>query len=470
MPDQMDRPRAPHVVVIGGGIAGLSAAHAIRTDAPGAHITLLEAADRLGGKILTVPFAGHDLDVGADAFLARVPEARDLAREVGLGDELVSPAATRAHVWARGRLRPLPAGTVYGVPAGIGPLLRTQVVPMRTALRAYADRLLPGKPLVDDVAIGDYVGRRLGKGVVAGLVDPMVGGIYAGRTESLGLLSAVPQLGEIAREHRSLLRGVRKGRAQTDLASPVFHSVPGGLGRLVDAVVTSLGDTDIRLGVRAAALERLGPAAWRVTLAGGTAIIADAVVLACPAPSAARLLRTVVPKAAAELETVEYASVGVVALAYPRRSLAGPAGSSGFLVPDREQRLVKGCTFSFAKWAHLRGGDALVVRASVGKHGDAEALSLDDDELVARAHAELKEAFTVRADPVDSLVTRWLDALPQYAVGHAARVAAINAALDPHTGLSLAGAAYQGVGIPACIRTGQTAGARVVSHLARRLR
>ncbi len=471
----MAAPRGPHVVVVGAGISGLAAALALRRGGPaGLRITVLEASPGLGGKLRTSEVAGVPVDEGAEAFLARRPEATLLAGSVELADELVSPVTTAASVWTRGRLRPLPTGTLLGVPTDVAAVARSGVLTRRGAARLPLDRLLPGRPVPGDVAVGRYVGNRLGREVVDRLVDPLLGGVYAGRADLLSLDATIPALTAVARRGGSLLRGARAagGPAAPALAGPVFSTLPGGLGRLANAVATASGAA-VRLDTTVRELTR-GPAGeWVITLGatgatGATGaperLRADAVVLAVPAAPAARLLGPVIPAAAAELAANDYASVAIVTLAYA--GVPAPRGS-GFLVPAIDGRLTKAATFATAKWAHLAvaAPGLAIVRCSVGRYGDAADLQRDDAELVTTVAAELREAVGLAARPVESRVTRWGGALPQYAVGHLDRVARIRSAVDAERGLAVCGAAYDGVGIPACIGSAQRAAREILRWL-----
>lgn len=453
----------PHVVVLGAGVSGLAAAHALRRDlGPGARLTVIEARHRVGGVLRTEEFGGQRFDLGAEAFLARVPEGARLCTAVGLGDDLMEPATSAASVVVRGRLRRLPARTLLGVPTAVGPVARTRVLSPRGLVRMAVEPWLPGAAPTDDVAVGALVRRRLGRQVSDRLVDPLLGGVYAGRADDLSLAATMPALMAAVPDQRSLRRAARAALDASPAAGPVFRTVRGGLGRLADSLAQRLDGADVRLGLRAALVERVG-SGWRVTLAGGRAVIGDAVVVALPPQPTATVLRFAAPAAAAELDTIATASVGIVSLAYPRSALRRPPGS-GFLVPSSEGRLITACTWSSAKWAHL-SGDLHLVRASVGRAGETDDLGRDDDDLVAAVHADLAALLGLKSAPVESRVTRWTDALPQYAVGHVGRVARIDAAVARLAGLEVAGASYAGVGVPACIRSGEAAAARVVAHL-----
>ncbi|MGW9370038.1 protoporphyrinogen oxidase [Streptomyces xanthophaeus] len=456
--DRPDHTGAPgHVVVIGGGIAGLAAAHRLLAD--GVRVTLIEAGPRLGGKLHAGELAGAPVDLGAESVLARRPEAVDLARSVGLGEALQPPATATAHLWTRGALRPMPRGHVMGVPGDLGPLAASGVLSAEGLARIEAERELAPTEIGEDVAVGEYVAARLGREVVDRLVEPLLGGVYAGNAYRISMRAAVPQLFEAARTHRSLGEGVRelqrRAAAQPAAAGPVFAGIDGGIGRLPAAVAEACRRAGARILTGTPVREVLRTAeGWRVVTATGT-VDADGVILATPAGPAAQLLDRLVPAAAAELRGVEYASMALVTMAF-RRSDLPPAitegGASGFLVPPVDGRTIKASTFSSNKWAWAGADPELfLLRTSVGRHGDESELKREDGELVAVSLADLGEAVGLAARPVASTVTRWDGGLPQYPVGHLDRVARIRAAVAALPGLAVCGALYDGVGIPACI-------------------
>ncbi|RJL34208.1 protoporphyrinogen oxidase [Bailinhaonella thermotolerans] len=459
-----------HVVVVGGGIAGLAAAWYLGRDGGGrVRVSVLDGAPRVGGKLSVSEVAGVPVDEGAESMLARRPEGRDLARAAGLGDRLRDPGTLAAGVWSRGELRPMPEGSVMGVPADLAALARSGVLSPAGLARVPLDRVLPATPVTSDVPVAAYIRARLGPEVVERLVEPMLGGVYAGRAEDLSLDATMPRLAAAARTHRSLLEAAQEIRDETPRdAGPVFTALDGGMGTLPPAVA-ALSGADVRTGAMVRELRRT-PTGWRLTV-GPTrspeVVEADAVILAVPAAPASRLLAEDVPGAAAELARIEYSSMAIVTLAYPRAAFPGTLDRSGYLVPPVERRTVKAVTFTTAKWPHLReyDRDLVVVRCSIGRLGEERALQRDDAELVAAAMAELAETSGVRGLPRGTRVTRWGGALPQYAVGHLDRVARIRAAVAAQPGLAVCGAAYDGVGIPACVATARTAAGRVLDHL-----
>jgi oxygen-dependent protoporphyrinogen oxidase len=449
--------------VVGGGITGLAAARA-GLDA-GFAVTLLEAGPGYGGKLALGHVAGSAVDLGAESILARRPEGVRLAREVGLGEDVVHPATTAAGIWSRGELHPLPAGQLMGVPGDLRALGASGVLGSRGLARVQADRVMPKTPVAEDVSVGEYVARRLGREVVDRLVEPLLGGVYAGHADKLSLRATVPLLAPLAAAGTPLTTGVRellaKGAAATaagEPPKPVFAGIRGGVGRLPGAVAAEVAGRGAELRTEAAvsALRRTAQG-WRAELADGGFLDAERVVLAVPAFVARTLLAELAPSAAAELFEIEYASMAITTFAFHRSALAAVPPGSGFLVPPVDGRSIKAATFSSVKWPWLAhsAGELVLLRTSLGRHGEDEILQRDDEDLAKAALADLAEAVGLTAAPVDRHVQRWTEALPQYAVGHLDRVARIRAALPD--GLSVAGAAYDGVGIPACIASAEAA-------------
>ncbi|WP_438310868.1 protoporphyrinogen oxidase [Streptomyces sp. HUAS TT3] len=464
-------PGARHAVVIGGGIAGLAAAH--RLLGAGVGVTLLEAGPRLGGKLYAGELAGAPVDLGAESVLARRPEALELARAVGLGGALQPPATTTAHLWTRGALRPMPRGHVMGVPGDLAPLAASGVLSAEGLARIEAERDLPPAEIGDDVAVGAYVAARLGREVVDRLVEPLLGGVYAGDAYRLSMRAAVPQLFEAARAHASLaeaVRDVQRRAAEQPLQTgPVFSGIAGGIGRLPQAVADACRAAGARISTDTPVRGlRRTPGGWQVVTDTGT-VAADAVVLAVPAEPAARLLDGLAPAAAAELRTVEYASMALVTLAFRRSDLPAAVSdgrASGFLVPPVDGRTIKASTFSSSKWSWAGADpDLFLLRTSVGRYGDEADLGREDSELVDVSLRDLGGAVGLAARPVASAVTRWDGGLPQYPVGHLSRVERIRAAVAALPGLAVCGALYDGVGIPACIASAGKAADVVIATL-----
>ena len=458
-------PRVPQVVIVGGGISGLATAHYIHTHlGERVQLTLVEAGPRLGGKVANQQFSGHLVDTGPDALLVRVPAMAALLEDLGLAGQLVAPASLGAHVWSRGQLRRLPTGTLFGVPDRLMPLLRSHLMSPAGVARAALDLVLPRRRAVSaDPSIADLVAPRLGSQVFDRLVEPLLGGVHAGRAAELSAHSTVPEIEALARKNRSLYLGLNAMRRDAPPATgaPVLVTVTGGLGHLVEALVARLAGDDVRLNSPACLVERVATG-YRVNLADGQSITADALVLATPAFVTAQLLADLSPHVAAVLTQIPYVDVATIWLAYPRSCVGRVMDGTGFLVPPEEGKLLVGCTWSSTKWPHLADDSLVLIRCMVGRRGDHRWLSLDDDNLVRLVHEELVEAMGMASGPVDQSIQRWPQAMPQYLVGHQHRLDALGAAARHLPGLHLTGAAFRGVGIASCVADAKRTAQNVV--------
>ncbi|MBW0104340.1 protoporphyrinogen oxidase [Pseudonocardia sp. KRD291] len=471
--------RAPHVAVVGGGVSGLAAAHRLRTLlGPSARITVLEQRDRLGGVLRTVDLAGVAFDVGAEAFLARRPEVPALLDELGLAQLRVHPGAATATIRAGGRTVAMPAGTLLGVPTS-----RARLDDVLSGAGLDAVRAEPGRALRwergSDVALGALLRERFGDEVADRVADPLLGGVYAGRVDTLGLRATVPALAAALDAGADSLTAAATagadatpspGRARTvPPAGPVFGAVRGGYRVLLSALADASA-AQIRLGTTVRSLEHR-PGGWRVVLGPvpePEVLDVDAVVLAVPAPALRRLLDPVVPAGGSAAAGVELASSVVVALAYRAVDVAAMPSTSGCLIAADEPLSVKGVTHSSTKWGHLAPDatdDLVRLRVSMGRFGEASTLQVDDEELVRRARADLRVLDGIDADPVAVHVQRWGGGLPQYGVGHLDRVAALESAVAGVAGLAVAGSALHGVGVPACVGTARAAAEQIVAGL-----
>lgn len=449
--------------VVGGGITGLAAAHALLTTAPGAHVTVFEADDRVGGKVRTSPFAGlAAVDEAADAFLARLPWATGLAHAVGLADELVAPSAPGAAMWWEG-LHRIPDGLLLGLPTDLGRLARTQLLTRRGRARAALEPLLP-RTSIDHDSLGRFVRRRFGDEVHERLVDPLVGSIYAADTDRFSL-RAVPQIADLAATTRSVLLGARR-RPTAPTATPVFLTPRRGVGALVDAVAAAVAAAGgvVRTAAQVVALAPAGTS-WRMTLrtaAGDHDEVVDGIVLACPASTTATLLReTVSVDPVAALSGITTADVAIVTIAVDAATWPGRLrGLSGYLVPKARQRHVTAVSFGSQKWSQWDNGVDVVLRISLG-HDGHRVLHMSDDELITAALDEVGRHLDHTLAPSHVRLTRWPGAFPQYRPHHADRIAEAERSLP--SGLALAGASFHGIGIPACVRSAQRAAAVLVT-------
>jgi protoporphyrinogen/coproporphyrinogen III oxidase len=454
------------IAIVGGGIAGLAAAYFLRDQAA---VTVLESSPRLGGKLAVGEVAGLSVDSGAEALLARRPEGIDLITELGLADQLRQPGTTSARIWTRGEFRSMPKRQFMGVPGDLDELERTRIISPAGLARAREE--LEPAPRTGDVSVARYVGDRLGAEIVDRLVEPLLGGVYAGRADQLSFDATLPVLAKASRDEPSLITSViniaKASSTQPEPgrpAPPVFTTLEAGLGTLPLALAQASRAT-VKTKATVSELART-PAGWRLTIGPTIApqyLDADAVILALPARPASRLISPTDAATAAALAEIEYASMAIVTLAYPGTAFPAPLTGSGYLVPAVDGRAVKAATFSTVKWPHLHTSDLQVVRCSVGRIGEEAVLQRDDADLVALAAADFAAATGVTGAPVDSLVTRWGGGLPQYAVGHLDRVAAIRAGIAGLGGLAVCGAAYDGIGVPACIASARLAADQVVA-------
>jgi oxygen-dependent protoporphyrinogen oxidase len=445
------------VAVVGGGIAGLSAASQLASQ--GVEVVVLEASSQVGGKLRLGDVGGVQVDLGAESMLARRPEGVALAESAGLGEKIVHPATAESMLWNRDRLIPLPK-TFMGVPGDVKVL--DEVLSRAGQMRASVESRLPETELLgNDVSIGFLVEERLGREVVDRLVEPLLGGVYAGHSREISARAAVPQLLNLLAQEGSLTKAAAVALSRPS-TGPVFAGLAGGIGQLPLALAAELSvETDADVSSLSHTTD-----GWRLTV-GERAIDADAVVLATPAFATARLVRDVSPVAAHELGRIEYASMAIVTLAFAMRDFP-PVSGSGFLVPAVDGHDVKAATFSHRKWQWVAdAGEAeglVVMRCSLGRHRD-DALDRTDAELVEMALLDLGKAIGLSARPVDAHVQRWVEGLPQYAVGHVDRVGLIRSEIAMQPGLAVCGAAYDGVGIPACSASATEAVAQVLAHL-----
>jgi oxygen-dependent protoporphyrinogen oxidase len=478
----------PHVVIVGGGIAGLAAAHRLANAALDVHITLIERVPRLGGKILTEHVDGFIIEGGPDSFLAVKPRGVGLARELGLEARLIDaiPENRRSFVLYGGRLHDLPEGLTGLVPTKLGPLARSSLLSPLGKARLALDYALPPRREDDDETLAAFIERRLGREAYDRLVEPLMAGIYAGDGRQLSLAATFPQLRRAELDHGSLIKGVLAGRRGT--ASPLSRAPaehpkevgPGGRGNspfltldqglavFVDTLVHRLSAAGVSFlpDCTVTALRRIGDAHYELTTADGQHRIADAVILATPAGPTADLLSRMAPTAARALRDIPYVSTAIVSLAYRTEVISRGLRGYGYVIPRVEKRRALACTWVSSKWPERTPDGYALLRIFIGRAGDPPVLDQSDDSLIAIARDELRDTLGVAAAPALTRVFRWPDGMPQYTLGHLDRVAAVERELAGLPGLFVAGHAYRGVGIPDCIASGETAAEAVLAGLA----
>lgn len=452
------------VVVVGAGVAGLAAAHRLHELASERRgtikVTVCDAAWRPGGTVASERTDGFVIEHGADSFLTEKPWAMALCTRLGITGELIGTREGERRTWVvhRSRLHPLPDGFLMLGPTAVLPVLRSELFSWPGKLRMGLDLVLP-RGSGGDESLGSFVRRRLGREALERVADPLVGGIYTADPERLSLAATMPRFLELERRHRSIILGLRERAAEAAGTAGarygLFASHARGMGALIDALAERLPRQSLRLG---APVEALGHVAegWRVQ-AGGETLEADAIVVAVPAWMAARLLEPLDARLGAELRAIDYASTATVSLAFPAAAVAGRLPGFGFVVPAIEGRPLIACTFSSRKYAGRAPDDHELLRAYVGGARRPEMAEMPDAPLVATVRDELRLLLGITAEPTLVRVHRHARAMPQYAVGHLDRVADIERRVATVPGLAVAGAAYRGVGIPDCVRSGEAA-------------
>ncbi len=467
------------LIIIGGGIAGLSAAYYAARTNPQLQITLLEASDRWGGKITTdrVPYDGSDFIVegGPDTFLATKPWGVALCKELGLAGRLhgTNPHQKNTYVLHRNRLQPLPDGLAMMIPTNVPSVLKSRLVSWPGKLRMGLDFLLPAHNGHHDESLGGFVSRRLGREAYESLIEPLMSGIYAGDGDQLSLRSTFPYLHDLEAKHGSLARGALEMRKKMPAAPgsrSAFLTPTTGLAEIVEAMVESLkSKVNLRLNASVSRISKLEYSNTRylVKLETGETLEAVSVILATPAPVSGSLLAAFDPELASVLTSIPYTSIATITLAYRQSDLSRPLDGYGYVIPRREGRRALACTWTSTKFPHRAPDGYALIRVFVGRAGQESDIPWDEPGLLALAREELDLTLGISAEPLLSRVFVWESAMPQYNLGHPEKLAQIDAALAKHPGLALAGNGYRGIGIPDCIRSGEMAVNKIERELSR---
>jgi oxygen-dependent protoporphyrinogen oxidase len=453
------------VVIVGGGVAGLTAAYRLaQTDDPPA-VTVLDADERIGGKIRSVDVGGLTLDAGADSFVARKPWAVDLCKELGLDRQLVAPGSSGAWLWTERGLVRMVRDAAFGIPGDVGDVFRWPGLSRRGRRRAARDLLIRTRRDTADETLGAMLRRRLGDEATDLAVAPLLAGLFAGDVDRLSTLATFPELRAWESHQGSLIRGSQAARrsARGVEPGPMFLRLRGGTATLTDRLAERLGPEVVRTGARATAIDRTAGGGFDVPTGRGGRLPADAVIVATPAWAAADLLEEIAPAAAADLLGIPYASTAVVLLVYPEGTQPSLPGGTGFVVP-RGRAPMTACTWLSSKWPHEDFGTRAIVRCYVGSAGDDDVVDAPDEDLVAGCERHLAALLALPERSEETAVVRWHRAMPQYEIGHLERVARIRSSLP--AGIFVTGSAYDGVGIPDCVRGARGAAERAAEHLA----
>lgn len=467
---------AKHVVIIGGGITGLSAAYELKksSNAP-LRITVMEKGETFGGKIHTLKRDGFIIEKGPDSFLARKQPIIDLTRELGLEDQLTgtNPNAKKTYILSGGKLHRMPPGLMLGIPTQMVPFMRTGLLSMSGKARAALDLVLPKRTSPEDESLGHFLERRLGTEVLAQIAEPLLAGIYAGNTYKLSLRATFPQFHAIEQKHRSLILGMmqnRKAGGEESRTLPeaarntMFLTYKEGLETLVHGLLDALDDVRFLKRCSVSRVEKTEQG-YRVIREDGAAEEADGVIVALPAYGISKVLGTEVPEVR-ELDRIDYVSVANVILAFESKDMIRQLDGSGFVVPRREGRFITACTWTSVKWLHAAPTGKVLLRCYVGRSGDDRWLHMTEDEVIRTVRKDLKETMGITAEPLFTEMTKLTRSMPQYPVGHLELIRRVREALSERMpGVLVTGAAFEGVGLPDCIRQGREAARHMAAQL-----
>lgn len=480
---------AKRVIVIGGGIAGLSAAYRLKKLLPGVELRLVETERRLGGKVLTDRVDDFVVEGGPDTFVSYKAAGIGLCRELGIEDRLhgTNKSVRGSFVMRKGRLYEMPEGLTGLIPSKFGPMATTGLISPFGKLRMGLDLFVPAKRDGQDESLAEFVRRRLGNELYERLIEPLMSGIYAGDGEDLSLGATFPQLRQSELEHGSLVAGMfatkKKNReaarkaaesaraaeaAGTPLPArrqwPAFVTPETGLAEIVEALVATFDARELLIGTKAKRIERVGRE-WIVEIEGGEAIRCDALVVATPSHGAAPLLRGIDPVMADALAAIPHASTATLTVAYRESDLPRPLNAYGYVIPKREGRAVLATTWTSTKFPHRAPPGYALIRSFIGRAGNDAGIELSDEELLRMVKEEQRDVLGITAEPIFHRLFRWPLAMPQYTRGHLERLAAIESQTPKWPGLALAGNAYRGIGLPDCIASGEGAAKSIAAHL-----
>lgn len=460
------------VVIIGGGITGLTAAYylqkrAAEYDFP-LEVKLIEASHRLGGKMQTVVKDGYIIERGPDSFLERKQSASRLAKEVGLGDKLVNNSSGQSFILVGEQLFPMPGGSIMGIPTEVAPFVTTGLFSIPGKIRAAADLILPRSNSKEDQSLGQFFRRRLGDEVVENLIEPLLSGIYAGDIDQLSLMSTFPQFYQVEQKYRSLILGMKKSTPLPKQKSSgekkgMFLTVTTGLQSFADAIEAKLPPETVLKGYRIESLKKYD-SKYELELNNGERITADSVIAAVPHFTAASIFSDY--DFFSVFKEMPATSVANVALAFPEEAIKKDIDGTGFVVSRNGDYSITACTWTHKKWPHTTPKGKVLLRCYLGRPGDEAIVDLSDDEIIKIALEDLNKTMRITTEPEFSVVTRWKDSMPQYTVGHKQRVAAINVQIAKELpGIFLAGSSYEGIGLPDCIDQGEAAVEKVWKYL-----
>jgi protoporphyrinogen/coproporphyrinogen III oxidase len=461
------------VVIIGGGITGLTAAYYLQKEAREKslplEVTIIEATHRLGGKMQTVVKDGYVIERGPDSFLARKQSAYRLAKEVGMEDKLVNNSTGKSYVLANGRLHPMPGGSIMGVPTQLAPFLTTGLFSPIGKLRAAADFVLPRSNAEKDQSLGQFFRRRLGDEVVENLIEPLLSGIYAGDIDQLSLMSTFPQFYEVEQKYRSLIIGMKKSTpppkntGQNGKSKGIFLTFTTGLQSFADAIEAKLEPGSVLKGIKVESATKKDKG-YELKLNNGQLINADSIVSAVGHHVLPSIFSN--HKFFEVLKEMPSTSVATVALAFPKEAIEKDIDGTGFVVSRKSDYTITACTWTHKKWPHTTPEGKVLLRCYVGRAGDEAVVDLSDDQIIKIVLDDLNKIMNIKLEPEFAVISRWKEAMPQYTVGHKQRIETVKRHLvEELPGVFVAGSSFEGLGIPDCIDQGEAAVEKVLTYL-----
>lgn len=461
------------VVIIGGGITGISAAYYLQKEAREKglpiDVRLVEASHRLGGKIQTVVRDGFIIERGPDSYLERKQSATRLVKEAGMESKLVNNTAGKSYVLVQDRLHPMPGGSVMGIPTQLAPFVTTGLFSVQGKLRAAADLVLPKSNPEEDQPLGSFFRRRLGDEVVENLIEPLLSGIYAGDIDQMSLMATFPQFYQVEQKYGSLVLGMKKATPQAKKKTSgtkskgMFLTLTSGLQSLVDGIEAKLEVGSVLKGIRVDRIKKVDKG-YKLELNNGESLKADAIVSAVPHHVTHAMFQQYDFFDA--FEQMPSTSVATVALTFPKEAVEKDINGTGFVVSRNSDYSITACTWTHKKWPHSCPEGSVLIRCYVGRPGDEAIVDLSDDELTKIVLEDLNRTMNITMDPNFVVVSRWKESMPQYTVGHKQRIQTINEHVTKELpGVFLAGASFEGLGIPDCIDQGEAAVKKVLQYL-----
>ena len=466
------------VVIIGGGITGLTAVYYLQKHARDHQlpidVKLVEASHRVGGKMQTYVKDGYVIERGPDSFLERKESAGRLIREVGLGDKLINNDTGKSYVLVKDRLHPMPGGSIMGIPTEIAPFITTGLFSWPGKFRAAGDFFMPRSQAEGDQSLGEFFRRRLGDEVVENLIEPLLSGIYAGDIDNMSLMSTFPQFYQVEQKYGSLIRGMKKtapapkktNETGNEKKKGIFLTVTSGLQSFVDAIESKLEAGSVLKGIRVDKISKQDMG-YQLKMSNGQTLEADSILVSAPAEAALHMF----PEQDHIFEPfreMPATSVATVAMAFPASVIKQDIDGTGFVVSRNSDYTITACTWTHKKWPHTTPEGKVLLRCYVGRPGDEAIVDLSDDEMIKIVLEDLNKTMDIQAQPEFALVSRWKEAMPQYTVGHKQRVENLKSdLLKELPGVFVGGSSYEGIGLPDCIDQGEAAVEKILGYLER---